>query len=326
MKWHDLNPVLLKWADTRGYATGWFPVSVVADAFERIATLRSAGVFEDDFYRQFLAWVENPEMLPSPDEKSIILVAVPRPAHTVTFDYRGKRFELTLPPTYYNYRGVFEEVREDLELVFGNSVSLRKTTAPYKGIAAVTGFARYGLNNIAYVEGMGSYHQLLAFATPVAVERCDGRSNSQPMMLEECKECGACQRVCPAGAIQQSRFLLHAEMCLTYLSEKEGSLSEAYGRLKRPCLVGCLACQETCPVNKGRLRFENLGVHFSEAETECILGEAGSSGLTTAVCAKVAALKSSEFDVSSGHPNVTFRRNLSAVLKWQLLLSKKGRA
>lgn len=314
MKWHDLNQDLRTWADLRGYRTGWFPGSVAADAFERIATLHSAGAFDDDFYREFLSWMENPEIFPSGDEKSIILVAVPRPAHIVTFDYRGKSFELILPPTYYNYRGEFEEVREDLELFLRNRLALRILNAPLKGIAAVTGFARYGLNNITYVEGLGSYLQLVAFSSAIAVENRDGRSSLQPRVLEECETCGACQRACPAGAIPEARFLIHAERCLTYFSEREGPLPEAYGRLKRRCLAGCLVCQETCPVNKGHLRFENLGIHFCEAETEYIV-EQDRRKPVPAICAKVAALKSTEFDISSDHPNVTFRRNLSAVLK-----------
>jgi epoxyqueuosine reductase len=324
MKWHDLNPILLKWAETRSYRAVWAPVSAVARAFERVATFRSAGVFENDLYRHFLSWMDDPKSLPSPEEKSIIVVAVPRPAHVVTFDYRGKSFELILPPTYYNYRGLFEEVREDLEILFERRFALRKITAPLKSLAAVTGLARYGLNNIAYVDGCGSYVQLMAFAIPVEVEGCNARTNAEPMVLDECRDCRACYRVCPAGAIHESRFLLHAEQCLTYFSEKEGALPDEYGRLKKSCLVGCMACQAACPVNKGRLRLEKIDVHFTESETEYLIGN-DTAEPAPSIRSKVAALKSNEFDISTGSQDTTLRRNLRTVLEWQWSHPKKAR-
>ncbi len=40
------------------------------------------------------------------------------------------------------------------------------------------------------------------------------------------------------------------------------------------CLIGCLACQQICPENKGRLKTEPSGVEFTAEETEAVL-EAG---------------------------------------------------
>jgi epoxyqueuosine reductase len=313
MKWPDLNQILQNWAEETGYRAGWAPVTAVVKAFERVATFRSAGVFDSNLYRHFLSWADDPKSLPSSEEKSIIVVAVPCSAHVITFDYHGKRHELILPPTYYNYRGLFEEVRESLETLFEHRFALRKITAPLKSLAAVTGLARYGLNNIAYVDGCGSYAQLMAFATPVELEGFDARSSAEPMVLDECRDCGACYRVCPVEAIHPDRFLLHAERCLTYFSELEGALPDEYGNLKKSCLVGCMACQMACPVNKGRLHLEKLDVHFTEDETEYLVGnDTGEPGPT--LRSKVAALKSMEFDISTGRPDTPLRRNLRAVL------------
>ncbi len=40
------------------------------------------------------------------------------------------------------------------------------------------------------------------------------------------------------------------------------------------CLVGCLACQEACPQNAGRLRVVDLEPVFTEEETALLLGSA----------------------------------------------------
>jgi ferredoxin len=40
------------------------------------------------------------------------------------------------------------------------------------------------------------------------------------------------------------------------------------------CLIGCMACQEVCPENKGRLKYVPSGVEFTAEETEAVL-EAG---------------------------------------------------
>jgi epoxyqueuosine reductase len=314
---------LMEWASNAGYSVGWFESSVVAEARDRIVKLRSEGVFDDLFYEQFLSWMERPEILLPAEEKSIILVAVPRPAHVVTFDYRGKRLELILPPTYYNYSGMFDEVKEDLEAFLKNRIPLRTIKAPLKYLATATGFARYGLNNIAYVRALGSYVQLLAYAARIPVGDGGGRTSTEPAILEECQTCGACQRACPTGAIRSERFLIYAERCMTYFSEREGLLPEAFGKVKRPCLVGCLACQMVCPVNKGLLRFEKLAIRFSETETNSIMGVVGDRKLAPATRAKVTALKSNEFGVCGGRPNATLQRNLTAVLRQQASVPKE---
>ena len=40
------------------------------------------------------------------------------------------------------------------------------------------------------------------------------------------------------------------------------------------CLIGCLACQQVCPENKGRLKTVPSGMEFTAEETEAVI-EAG---------------------------------------------------
>jgi len=309
-----MHSAVRKWAAGRGYAAGWYRTGAVGQAFEHIWRQRAEGAFDDSFYERSLSWLKSSGTGLQPAEQSVILVAVPRPAHTVTFEYHGKSFDLALPPTYHKYSVLFEEVRDDLSTLLGGRVPLRVLRVPLKAVATHTGFARYGRNNVAYVGGLGSYVQLMAFASPLPVPDCSVPDWVTPTALDECSRCTACQKACPTGAIPGDRFLLRAQNCVTWFSEYEGPLPGAFGTARLPCLVGCMVCQEVCPVNRGRLQVESLGVRFSEEETAFLLGERAGPVATPEIEAKLDALRCSDCSLLSGSPNPTFRRNLRAVL------------
>jgi epoxyqueuosine reductase len=314
----EWEKTLHEWAQTRGYRADWYGTEAVDQALRYIPGLRDAGEFDDAFYRRTLAWIEGEGMGVQPGEDSIILVAVPRPAHIARFDYRGGSFDFALPPTYYNYGGFFEVVRKDLEGFFRDRASfqlqLRTLKAPLKTIATRTGFARYGRNNIAYLEGLGSYVQLMGFASRFPFRAPAPPGILEPAALELCARCEACRRACPTGAIGPDRFLLHAERCVTWFSEYEGPLPEAFGKARRPCLVGCMVCQEVCPANKGLLRLERLPIHFTQEETEYLLGTSPGAP-PPSVREKVEALRCADCTLGASGPDPHFSRNLGAVLR-----------
>ena len=102
------------------------------------------------------------------------------------------------------------------------------TGLPFKRLAVQSGLAKYGRNNITYVDGMGSGCKYLALLTNIP---CDDSSwREQPIMANECENCDLCINNCPTGAISKDRFLLHREKCIG------GG--------------GCSACQDVCPMNK----------------------------------------------------------------------------
>jgi len=103
-----------------------------------------------------------------------------------------------------------------------------QSTLPFKRVAVQSGLAKYGRNNITYVDGMGSWCKYLALLTNIP---CDGSSwREQPIMATECENCELCINNCPTGAITKDRFLLIREKCIG------GG--------------GCSACQDSCPMNK----------------------------------------------------------------------------
>jgi epoxyqueuosine reductase len=305
------------WADRRGYRVSWFDAPLLTAALREIFRLSEDGSLEGEFFKEVLAWMDKPEITAQTGSRAVILAAVPRPAHAVTFDFHGTSHDLILPPTYHDYTPLFEEVRRDLGRELERPGSLAILKGPLKTLAVWSGLARYGRNNITYVDGFGSYHQLVGMVADFPLDASGVSGPGGPRALDECEKCRACRIVCPSGAIGEDRFLLHGERCLTYFSELEGPLPEAYAHLKRRCLVGCLVCQEVCPANPRPLPVEPLGVRFDEGETAFILGDGPGAPPPPGLEEKVESLKTGDCQMAGGVPNAVFRRNLSAVLKYR---------
>ncbi len=306
-----------QWANACGYRAGWYGADAVNRAMSHVYALRSSGELNEAFCTRALFWLDGQGVGLEPGEQSLIMVAVPRPAHLVSFNYRGRSFDLVLPPTYHGYRDLFRQVREDLHAHVSGTLGLRVVRGPYKALATHSGFARYGKNNITYHEGFGSYAQLLAFACRPPVEDAaeSVRDNPEPAVLDRCALCRLCEEACQERAIDSKRFLLYAERCLTLHSEFDGELPETFGSARRACVVGCMACQEVCPENRGLLRLERLPVNFTEDETAYLLHGQLGQPQPPRLLEKVEALRCSDFTLTAdGAVAPHFRRNLSAVL------------
>jgi len=136
---------------------------------------------------------------------------------------------------------------------------------PHKTLAAHTGLVEYGRNNITYVPGFGSFHRLTSFFT----NRELPDDWQEVKLMERCAECGACHKACPTEAIADDRFLLHAELCLTYHNEMpaETPFPDYVSEDMHNAVVGCMICQRVCPANN---KVKDWMVHcheFSEEET-----------------------------------------------------------
>ncbi len=308
----NMENVLRGCAEEKGCRIAWYDGGVVRRAFDRIRRLQAEGAFDEGFFDKFMSWTAKPEVLARAETKTLILLAIPRPAHIITFEDRGRLHDLVLPPTYLRYYPLFDEVLADLTAATGGALKLRLLSAPLKTIAGLTGFARYGKNNITYVDGFGSGAQLAGFATDLAIPGSAVPPEDTPRALDECRSRRACFRACPAKAIVEDRFLVRGERCLTGFSESEGDLPGEFVRLRTPTLIGCLACQERCPANRGRLRFERPSQVFSNDETGYLLGERGAGPPAPELADKVRGLGLSDITISEAGPSPIFRRNLRA--------------
>jgi epoxyqueuosine reductase len=258
---------LAAWALQRGYRVAWGPISVIEDVRREIAGRFAASQIDDQFFEHELRAILGSKFDDS--ERTAVIVAKPCPAHLVHFELDGKSIDALLPPTYFRYRALFEEVRHDLAENGLPGARTEILTAPLKAVASRLGLISYGRNNITYVEGMGSYFQLCGYLTDVALPEMGLKPGS---LLEQCEDCGVCLQMCPTGAIEEERILLRAEKCLTYVNENAGDWPDWLDQRGHNSLLGCLECQRCCPVNP-ELQVQDTAIRFSKIETRILLSQ-----------------------------------------------------
>ncbi len=221
------------------------------------------------------------------DAKSIIVAAIPQGMACVEFSLRGESRRAVIPPTYV-YSGIRGACAAALSRVFdgaGNKVARAKL--PLKLLAVRSGLARYGRNNISYVEGMGSFHRLEAFYTDHDFWRDDWQEKAS---MDRCGSCSLCLEACPTGAISANSFLVDAGRCLTYFNENEGAIPNWVDPKSHNALVGCMKCQLACPENRELLSKTETVESFSEPETELIMSGAPKESLPEALLTKLKRL------------------------------------
>jgi len=269
-----------------GYQGRIVSIQHLGDLQEEIEGRYRQGLFDKEFYQEWLTGFafSPPDSLP--EARSMIVVAVPQPQTRVTFTWacpeprpehsrRGSRRDgepvrFIIPPTYFEQK-TENRVRELLARVLEPAgYRVAEAVLPKKLLAVRSGLAAYGKNNISYVPGMGSFFGLVAVYSDLRAQEDNWQ---EPQMMETCQNCSACLRHCPVGAIPSERFLLRAERCITFHNEKPGDVP--FPAWIDPswhnCLVGCLHCQRVCPQNREFLHWVEERVEFSQEETALLL-------------------------------------------------------
>ncbi len=275
----------------KGLESRLVPARHVQDLRDDIEAEYAQGFFSEAFYRERLQFYKFslPEELP--DARSIIVVAMPRPQTPVKFVFDGKSFTLTLPPTYARYSQITRLVREMLsEILVPEGLHVAHTMLPLKLLAACSGLAEYGRNNVCYIHGMGSFFELSAYYSDLPWE---ADTWSEPRMLVRCESCQACRIKCPTQAITGERFLLHAERCLTYHNESASTrpFPAEIDPAVHNALIGCMLCQRFCPEDKPFLDYFEPSVDFSAEETMLIMSGAALERLPAETIGKLEYLE-----------------------------------
>ena len=246
--------------------------------------------------------------------RSLIVVAVQHACAQATFVVDGEQLALPIPTTYCNHDAIQDCVAARLAVLLepaGRAVA--KAPLPEKLLAVCAGLARYGTNNVAYIEGWGSFVELVALVSDVAPPA--SHLWRVPQRISRCGSCSACVKACPTGAIDGHRFLLHGERCLTLHNESDAPFADWIDPSWHHCLVGCLRCQRVCPENLGVRDRVAERASFDERETALLLAGVthGSLARATSLRDKLADLGLLQYDdVFFG---IVVPRNLAAALQ-----------
>jgi epoxyqueuosine reductase len=234
---------------------------------EEIHTLNNTGNLDDIFYRERLTHFQFTIPNSSLGINSIIITSAPQPIQRVSFLYKEKQYNLIIPPTYSHKT---DQIVESLilDVIKSQGFNLYPTRLPLKLLAIHSGLARYGKNNVAYVEEAGSFNRLKAFFSDIPVSEY---SWSTYKMLDLCENCNLCLNKCPTGAISPDRFIIRAERCLTFHNERLNRFPDWIEKSWHNCLIGCVKCQLICPANKGVKNWIEDSESFNEQETELLL-------------------------------------------------------
>lgn len=280
------------WADVTAAAAaaGWVVRAVGVDALgaacQRVRRTAADGGFSPEAVARIAGDLTTAVPDGWEDAASVVIGAVARPLTRATLVVDGAEHTVVVPPHYAGY----DTVPDELAAAVGAAVAplgrrAARIEPPLKTLAAGTGLARYGRNNIAYVPGLGSYLQLAACVTDVAPP--SGAVWGEPQALERCESCSACLRACPTGAIRADRFLLDTERCLTWVNEDRRPFPPWVEPAWHTCAVGCLRCQQACPEDAAVDLVVAAAEVFDEGESAAILAAAPAGELPAGTRAKL---------------------------------------
>jgi epoxyqueuosine reductase len=277
-------------------------ISRVEEMERTLLGLKASGDITLEFYPEIIKYFKFDWSAMLASGRSIIITASPQLPSRVTFGSRS----VIIPPTYIHreiWHKQMELVKGFLEPL-GHKVS--RARLPFKTLAVRSGLAMYGRNNIAYIPGMGSFFRLAAFYSDLP---CNQDSWGPPQTLSNCVKCRICADECPTGCISTSRFLVHAERCLTHFNEQEKPIPEWISPSWHNSLLGCMACQQSCTLNKKLMeKIENRSETFDYIETSEILSGTPKDKLRGETLSKLESL------CLAGDVYPLLKRNLSLVL------------
>jgi len=268
------------------------PVGRLQDIREDIEELKKNNTLNG--FQHYI--VENIYQLDLPETdfeiRSILLIATPSPAITnVRFQWEGEGRIFPIPATYTDYKSVPGQLEKYLNEAL-NPVGCHAVFAPClprKLLAVRSGLGAYGRNNICYVDGMGSFLHISPFFTDI---KCTNDAWYDVRHMDECKDCRACVKNCPAGAIKEEGTLINTDRCLTFYNEAGGEYDfpEFIDQTFHNSVVGCVKCQNVCPKNREYLNGVAAVYDFNEEETALLLKGAAPENLPESLRQKIEAL------------------------------------
>lgn len=244
--------------------------------------------------------------------RSVIVAATFAKSATAEFKLNGQSHSILIPFQYYQDEWTSERLASTLQADVikepGRKLADVSKRVPLKFLAARAGLGTIGRNNLLYVDGMGSYNLLHAFVTDAAPAP---DPDSALELLNECRHCHMCDRICPSDAIRRSSFIIDAGRCLTLFNENPGDFPNTFLPSMHHALMGCMKCQTPCPENSRipELRATLGGV--TEEETRTILKGTPGEALKQAVRSRLRLFPA----VQTADFGPILKRNLGALIR-----------
>ena len=203
--------------------------------------------------------------------RSLISVVMPSSKVILRFQYRGKPVQCVVPPLYTTWDSKNNQTLQaicDYLSPHGYTAAMIKTVTQ-KLLAVHCGLAQYGRNNICYHEEFGSYMQIMTYVSDMP---CEEHTWHPIKRMDICDDCRACIDACPTVAIDAERRYIDADRCITTYNEPpSGDFPAWLGKDVHNSIVGCTRCQDCCPANAQNAGNTEVGLAFTENETQEIL-------------------------------------------------------
>ena len=262
----EITNAILSFTERHGYIAKVVAMEHLKELEDELILRKKIDNFDEAFYQERLTSFKFTLTTTLSESGSIIIIAVPQPKVLLIFNWQGEDYPVFIPPTYDISSN--EKTKKELEeILVPEGYTVEPTVLPLKLLAVRSGLAEYGRNNICYIPGKGSFYRLMTFFSNLP---CLEDFWRPVCMMNSCHRCRACVKTCPTGAIDERRFLLHAELCLSFHNEHSGDFPDFIDPSVHHCLFGCLRCQDVCPENK-KLSWIKEKESFLEDETTFIL-------------------------------------------------------
>lgn len=287
------------------------PVSRLDDMKEDIERLiRRGRIGTNEVFRKYIDGRKYSLPEDFGDAKSIIVMAVLTPMMYADFHHGGKTHEVIVPPQYYDDGVTIDDlqgiIRDEIIGEDGYRVE-RARGLLLKNCAVRSGLARYGRNNISYVEGMGSFLTLYAFYTDYEFDEDNWTELRQ---MDRCGSCRICRDACPTGCIRSDEFVIDVDRCVTLYNEIEGEFPDWMTDDVHTALIGCMMCQLSCPLNEEVVGLTGRLEAVTEEETGKILDGAPDDELIASLRRKL----KDPYPLTSKEQFPIITRNLRALL------------
>ena len=259
-----MEKVFLQQIADHGIRSKFLPIECLKDIKSDILRFR-----ETENLNEFQNWIISERYIFDVSEleftpKTIVVAAIKFNLVNIEFNFKGK--------SVTDIFCVAEKgIKDHINILFsrkGYNVEYIHWL-PQKRLAVCSGLAEYGRNNITYIDNWGSFFELQTYITDIPCEQ--NYIWRDICCMDICDKCKACIRNCPTGAIEDNRFLINNEICLSHFNELEDPFPDWLSKSAHHSVSGCYRCQDICPKNKALLSNITETECFNEEETEILL-------------------------------------------------------